>query len=221
MENVFKIIAREESVKTDNLKGLLAPFGDVEVVLDVVGDIKGLTGMTGRWRNKTTAWDTLFKDLEEEYTWVIEDDIAFNKDTISAIFNCFKSDKSDLITNWVLPRKKDPNWGWWHLTNAFKDICPSKSWISLNCICRISPTLIRRVKDFVSKHGKGLFHEILLPTLSDTRVDFRSIDKFKGFFEVNNFNWSQPAVNLDKIQGNKIYHPVKSDSKHTQICNYG
>jgi hypothetical protein len=101
MRNNFKILAREEGIKTDNLRKLLSPLGEVEIILDVEGDIEGHTGMTGRWRNSTTAWDILFKDLEEEYTWIIEDDVAFNKETIESIFNKFKFKETDLISNWI------------------------------------------------------------------------------------------------------------------------
>ena len=87
MKNLFKILTREESVKTDNLMGVLSPFGEVEVIPDVEGNLEGYTGMCGDLRpedfeTRTTAWDLLFKDLAEEYTWVIEDDVAFNKKTI-------------------------------------------------------------------------------------------------------------------------------------------
>ena len=76
MKNVFKILAREEGIKTENLKKLLSPLGEVEVILDIEGDIQGYTGMTGKWNNNTTAWDILFKDINEEHTWIIEDDVA-------------------------------------------------------------------------------------------------------------------------------------------------
>ncbi len=104
MKNVFKILARKEGVKTDNLRKLLSPFGEVEIILDVEGDVEGHTGMTGRWSDRTTAWDILFKDLEEEYTWIIEDDVAFNQQTIKSIFNEFKFEVTDLISNWIAPR---------------------------------------------------------------------------------------------------------------------
>ena len=45
MKNLFKILTREESVKTDNLMGVLSPFGEVEVIPDVEGNLEGYTGM--------------------------------------------------------------------------------------------------------------------------------------------------------------------------------
>jgi hypothetical protein len=217
MKNVFKILAREEGVKTDNLRKLLSPLGEVEIILDVEGDIEGHTGMTGRWRNSTTAWDILFKDLEEEYTWIIEDDVVFNKETIKSILNEFKFEEADLISNWISPRRLCVCWGWWSI---FDIGLPRKDhWRSLNCFCRVSPSLIRKVKEFrVSRKG-NLFHEISLPSLAETRIDFRE-KSFAGYFELNNYNWKKEVVQLDNIQEYKVYHPVKSDEKHTEICNY-
>ena len=127
MRNFFKIIARGESVKTDNLKKVLSDFGDVEVVPDIKGDLEGYTGMCGDlrlkdWETRTTAWDLLFKDLEEEYTWVIEDDVAFNQGTIKNILNRFKNNESDLISNAIYSKYEDTHWSWWHLNDNFKDI---------------------------------------------------------------------------------------------------
>jgi len=218
MKNVFKILSRQKSVKTDNLKTLLSPLGEVKVILDVEGDIGGHTGMTGRWKSNTTAWDILFKDLEEEYTWIIEDDVAFNKETIEFIFNKFKSKEVDLISNWIKHYKDCSNdWGWWTLLNDFPDVIASQTWKSLNCFCRISPNLIRKVKSFIKKHEKGLFHEILLPTLAETREDFRA-EEFKSYFDKSCYHWSQKKVLLDNIEDGRVYHPVKSDDKHKEIC---
>ena len=219
MRNNFKILAREEGIKTDNLRKLLSPLGEVEIILDVEGDIEGHTGMTGRWRNSTTAWDILFKDLEEEYTWIIEDDVAFNKETIESIFNKFKFKETDLISNWVSHRGTSVHWGWWRLIKEFSDIRASQSWKSLNCFCRVSPNVIKKTKSFIKKNKKGLFHEIILPTLAETRTDFRDTC-IASYFEPNNYHWKKKKVQLGNIQGYKVYHPVKSDEKHTEICNY-
>ena len=212
MGNLFKILAREDSVKTDNLIKVLSPFGEVEVILDVEGDLEGYTGMTGRWLNHTTAWDLLFKELAEEYTWVIEDDVAFNQETIESILDTFKSDESDLISNWIYSRIEKTRWGWWYLGRSFEE---AMLWTSLNCFCRISPTLIKKVKEHRDGHGKFLFHGILLPTLSDTRLDFKET-QFKDYF--NNFHWDKLEVDLESVSEYAVYHPVKSDDKHTEIC---
>ena len=212
MRNIFKVLTREESVKTDNLKKVLSPFGDVEIIPDIEGDLEGYTGMTGRWLEHTTAWDLLFKDLAEEYTWVIEDDIAFNQKTIKSILDSFKSDKSDLISNGIYSKSKRPNWPWWCVNYCFKD---PELWKSLNCFCRISPTLIQKVKQHRDKYGKFMFHETLFPTLSDTRLDFRKT-QFKDYF--NNFHWAESKIDLESVSKSAVYHPVKLDDKHTEIC---
>ena len=193
MGNIFKILAREDSVKTDNLIKVLSPFGEVEVILDVEGDLEGYTGMTGRWLNHTTAWDLLFKELAEEYTWVVEDDVAFNQETIENILDTFESDESDLISNWIYSRIEKTRWGWWYLGRSLEE---AMLWTSLNCFCRISPTLIKKVKEHRDGHGKFLFHEILLPTLSDTRLDFKET-QFKDYF--NNFHWDKSEVDLESV----------------------
>ena len=230
MGNLFKILTREESVKTDNLIKVLSSFGEVEVIPDIEGDLEGYTGMGGflplekklpeksrqglatSWKGNTTAWDLLFKDLTEEYTWVIEDDVAFNQKTIKSILKTLESDKSDLISNTIHPKSRRPRWGWWHLNYRFKD---SELFTSLNCFCRISPTLIKKVKQHRDEYGKFMFHEILLPTLSDTRLDFRETH-FREYF--NNFHWAESKIDLESVSEYAVYHPVKSDDKHTEIC---
>tara|TARA_B100001093_G_scaffold94971_2_gene87140 strand:+ start:2101 stop:2760 length:660 start_codon:yes stop_codon:yes gene_type:complete len=217
MKNLFKILTREESVKTDNLMGVLSPFGEVEVIPDVEGNLEGYTGMCGDLRpedfeTRTTAWDLLFKDLAEEYTWVIEDDVAFNKKTIKSILEALESDKSDLISNKIHSKNKRPRWGWWHLNYRFEDF---ELLTSLNCFCRISPTLIQKVKQHRDKYGKFMFHEMLFPILSDTKLDFM-VTHFREYF--NNFHWSESKIDLDSVSEYAVYHPVKSDRRHTDIC---
>jgi len=219
MRNFFKIIARGESVKTNNLKKVLSDFGDVEVVPDIKGDLEGYTGMCGDlrlkdWETRTTAWDLLFKDLEEEYTWVIEDDVAFNQGTIKNILNGFKNNESDLISNRIYSKHENPQWPWWHLNDNLKDV---ELWHSLNCFCRVSPSLIKKVKHYRDGHGRFTFHEMLLPSLAETRTDFRE-SHFGSYF--NNFCWNPSQINLNKVVDNKVYHPVKSDDKHSEICHY-
>lgn len=216
VKNVFKILSREEGIKTENLKNILSEFGEVEIVLDVEGDIEGYTGMTGKWKESTTAWDILFKNIEEEYVWVIEDDVAFNKNTIKNILNHYKSDTSELISNWIHPKQACVCWGWWHLKGPIEN---SKLWRSLNCFCRISPSLIRKVKQFRDAYGKFVFHEILLGSLAETKSDFARTG-FKESFLNSNFNWNEGSVKLKQLEANKVYHPVKSDEKHTEICYY-
>jgi len=230
MGNIFKVLTREESVKTDNLKKVLSPFGEVEVIPDIEGDLEGFTGMGGflpleknlpeksrhglatSWKGNTTAWDLLFRDLAEEYTWVIEDDVAFNKKTIKSILEALESDKSDLISNTLHPKSRRPRWWWWHLNYRFED---SELLSSLNCFCRISPTLIQKVMQHRDEYGKFMFHEILLPTLSDTKLDFRET-YFRHYF--NNFHWDESKIDLGSVSDYAVYHPVKSDDKHTDIC---
>ena len=230
MRNYFKILAREESVKTDNLKKVLSDFGDVEIVLDVKGNLEDYTGMGGHlpseknlpdkyredlgaiWKANTTAWDLLFKDLEEEYTWVIEDDVAFNQGTIKNILNAFKDNKSDLISTGISSKFQHPDWCWWYLNYHFKD---TELYHCLNCFCRISPSLIKKIKKHRDRHGRFLFHEILLPSLAETRTDFRE-SHFKSYFY--SFSWKR--IKLHEIMGNRVYHAVKSDDKHLEICNY-
>ncbi len=219
MRNFFKILARGESVKTDNLKKVLSDFGDVEVIPDIKGDLEGYTGMCGdirqkNWQNVTTAWDLLFKDLTEEYTWVTEDDVAFNQGTIKNILNQFKNNESDLISNEIYSKHKHPNWDWWHLNDSIKE---TELWHSLNCFCRISPNLIKKIKQHRDRHGKFTFHEMLLPSLAETRIDFRR-SHFESYF--NNFSWKPSRIDLNTVVGDKVYHPVKSDDKHLEICNY-
>jgi hypothetical protein len=230
MENIFKILTREESVKTDNLIKVLSPFGEVEVIPDVEGDLEGYTGMGGflpleknlptksrqglatSWKGNTTAWDLLFKDLSEKYTWVIEDDVALNQKTTKSILDLFKSDKSDLISNGISSKGGDPHWPWWYLNYRFKD---PELWNSLNCFCRISPTLIKKIKQHRDEYGKFLFHEILLSSLAETRIDFRET-QLKNYF--NNFHWEESEIDLRSVSKSAVYHPVKSDDKHIEIC---
>jgi hypothetical protein len=232
VRNFFKILARGESVKTDNLESVLSIFGCVEVVSDIKGDLEGYTGMGGylpseeslpnksrkdlgaTWNSNTTAWDLLFKDLTGEYTWVIEDDVAFNQGTIKNILNEFKNNESDLISNEIYSKHKHPNWDWWHLNDSIKE---TELWHSLNCFCRISPNLIKKIKQHRDRHGKFTFHEMLLPSLAETRTDFRR-SHFGSYF--NNFSWKPSRIDLNTVVGDKVYHPVKSDDKHLEICNY-
>lgn len=219
MRNFFKILTREESVETNNLRNILSNFGDVEVIPDIKGNLEGYTGMCGdirqkNWQNATTAWDLLFKGLADEYTWVIEDDVAFNHGTIKNILNGFKDNESDLVSNRIYSKHEDPQWPWWNLKDSLKDI---ELWHSLNCFCRVSPSLIKKVEQYRDRHGGFTFHEMLLPSLAETRTDFRE-SHFGSYFD--NFSCRSSEIDLDTVMVNKVYHPVKSDDKHSEICHY-
>lgn len=236
----FKILTRNINTKANNLKNVLSQFGKVDFVVDCDGDIDGFKGATGAWNGHTTAWDLLFQDdLEEEYTWVIEDDVAFNERSIEQILTRFDKEEVDLVTNWLSPMKSYKRWCWWgykfHLTDE-------EAWYGLNCICRISPSLIRKVKEYRQTHGGFMFHEIMLPSYAETRLSMSRacethqppydgpemvhVSDTQPFFEEANYHWwggiwDRDGVLQDhnNIPQDKIFHPIKDETLHTLICN--
>jgi len=217
MQHVFKILARYKNKNCSSLVKLLSPLGDVEIIEDVNGGIEGCYGMTGKWRMKTTAWDILFRDLDEKYTWIIEDDVAMSQEAINKVFNHFKDKDVDLIAKSFFSEKEYPTWGWWAVNDYFDkdELCHS-----LNCFCRISPRLIKYVKQYKKENdGVGLFHEILFPVLAGRSKESLDDGIFSDYFKESSFSWDHSKVSLSNPDVHKFYHPVKGAKKHFEICN--
>jgi hypothetical protein len=158
---------------------------------------------------RTTAWDFAFFDIDDEaYTWFIEDDVAFNPLAFRRLLETTQSDQTDLFALNIFSKEKSLDWGWWkHYSYPFSDDVLYKSF---NPLCRCSPSLIKSILEFRSRHGSFIFHEVLFSTLASTRVDMRKLPEF----DFTQFNWRNPPVSRLGYINKSFYHPVKINSFH-------
>jgi hypothetical protein len=165
------------------------------------------------WLKKSVvAWDKAFLYLNRvidevpDYVWFIEDDV-FSKDikTIDKLIkDCQKYDYH-FISNRIKDREPDSKWHWWKedLTGIRNNTS------SFNPICRLSKTLIIKILLWRLNMNRFMFHEIMFASICKdqalTLIDFNQLEEWSQF---GTFRW-RPAIDINKIEDNKIYHPVK------------
>jgi hypothetical protein len=184
---------------------------NVKIVHATDENVDGYEGMCSRGichnGKRTTAWDLAFKDISCETTWFVEDDVAFTEQAFSNLLEETSGINVDLITNKI--RRPEDDLYWSHR----KTVCHvDKRMYSFNPLCRCSPNLISKILDYRNKHGQFSFHEILLPSLAETRFDLKELKRIS--FE--QFRWNDIAIPL---MGNDVsfYHPIKTVSDYVRL----
>ena len=160
---------------------------------------------------KTISWDKAlyyFSKINTSYiyVWFIEDDVYIpNQESLTKIDNKYSS---DLICN-KFDTNSDGKEGWhWGQAEPYFEL----PWAGgLQCICRLSNRLLSRIKDFVDKHKKLTFIEVLFTTLvlqNDYSYicpdEFINIDCCK-------------THNISEIDPSGIYHPIKNIENHKSL----
>ena len=162
-----------------------------------------------------TAWDKAlyyFSVINEnyDYVWFIEDDVYIpNKKILMDIDSKYTS--TDLLCN-IYTINEDGNmntWPFWDTAQHYFEL----PWVSgLQCICRMSNKLLKKIKDFADEKHELTFLEVLFPTLAhQNNLSYLKPEEFKNVIYSQNYN------NLDEIDANNIYHPMKIMNHHDEV----
>jgi len=164
--------------------------------------------------NKPLAWDKAmfyFCDINTSYEkiWLIEDDVFFlNEKVIENIDN--KYPNSDLLVpSHILNHSGElDSWQFWFCAKETINL----PWAhSMSCACRVSNTLLRKIKEYVDHNKKLFFHELMFNTLSEQNQLIIDTPCELGTVQYNT-EW-----NLDNLNLNNIYHPIKDYVKQLNI----
>jgi len=158
-----------------------------------------------------------FNKINNNYShiWFCEDDVLLNnKDMLISIDKKYKN--IDFIVPGMEINTKgtsDKRWMHWNKTENFLPL-PWAHWII--CLCRISKNLMKKVDEFVIKHGKLNYKEFLFHTLAlhnnmniEIPVELKESIKFLNVWTPSNIT--------PNITYNPIYHPVKDINYHEYI----
>lgn len=163
-----------------------------------------------------------------DFYWIIEYDVRFTGKW-SYLFNSFEKNKSDFLTAHIKSYNEEPEWPWWDLEHTFTEIPLSERWRSFNPIFRISKRAMTFLHDKFISGWKG-HNEVLLITLlkhngfsvgdfnyqplaEDKMVDFYSSRANKQGKLLVGSHRHKPPMTKPGFRKNKIYHPVKEDSR--------
>lgn len=162
---------------------------------------------------KFSSWDraTFWAYTQKfEKAWFIEDDVNWTSNSIlKFLIKSYSNNNAGLIASYIpgyTPQNID-NWNHW---NTLYGYFPKKLWrASFNVISRISYKTLQGLYNFASKHHKLIFHETLLPTI--TNITGQTIEYINNPFTL--IKW-RPVFNETNIKpyiynGFRIFHPVK------------
>jgi hypothetical protein len=146
-----------------------------------------------------------------DYIWFIEDDVFIN--SVNNLINLDnKYPKSDLIVkaNNIYLEGDESKWSHWLQVNDTLKLPWSMSMI---CICRLSKELLLKINDYTKIYKKLNFIEFLFNTLA---LHNNLIISNPTEFDPITFrkDW-----NINNINKNNLYHPIKNISDHEYIRN--
>jgi hypothetical protein len=164
-------------------------------------------------KKDVTAWDKAlyyFATINKSYehVWFCEDDVFIpDMNLLTQIDN--KYNNVDLICKEHIINNKglDIEDGWPHWHTATKTF--NLPWAhSMQCICRMSKTLLSKINDYVIKNKKLEFLETLFSTLAHQHK--LNIENPR---ELNKITW-RDVFDYDTLDTNFIYHPMKNIDDH-------
>jgi len=176
---------------------------------------EGFFGLT-KMVKQPSAWDKAFYFLHNnlflldsfDYFFFVEDDVySKNAQALYNFCNSCEQYDQDLISREIYFKKENPYWHWWSRDKSYEQF--NNHIRSFNPLCRLSKNLIKDILVYREKHKKFIFHEILFPCLCvDLEMKYLDMDKIKEKEFIGKFVW-RPIIDVNFIQDEKIYHPVK------------
>jgi hypothetical protein len=167
------------------------------------------------------SWDKalyLIGEIKKEYEhiWLIEDDVfLYDENVLKNIDK--KYEKLDLLSafNHINHANVIDSWNqWWnHWVNIYDKI--DLPWAhSMVCACRISRTLLNKIIEYKNKKGQLFFIEAMFNTIS-----LHENLSIANPIELNTIHW-KTDWELNKLDMNKLYHPIKEFEDHKKIRNH-
>jgi hypothetical protein len=215
---VFYILTRSlPDRRVDSLYDNLSQFGETVVIRDTEEEkIEGYYNSCSSNHKPTTAWDIFFRDcIKTDDAWVFEDDVAASMFAIDNLLSKTSGLHHEVLTNRIEYYSQNPDWYWGFICD---DIPVRSRWISLNCCCFMRSRLLNRIEDFRKFYSKYTFHEAMIPSVAKSRLDLAPLFDYKIFGFPTYTHRNDIKINKNRIDRQKIYHPIKDFDLHAYIC---
>jgi len=167
------------------------------------------------------SWDKalyLMGEIKKEYEhiWLIEDDVFLYDENVLKNIDA-KYDNQDLLSAFhhINYANNVDNWNqWWnHWVNIYDKI--DLPWAhSMVCACRISRTLLTKIIEYKNTKGQLFFIEAMFNTIS-----LHEKLLIANPIELDTIHW-KTDWKLNKLDMNKLYHPIKDIKDHKKIRDY-
>lgn len=165
------------------------------------------------------SWDKAmyyFSHIEMQYEnmWFFEDDVfLFSEAVLLKIDEKYKN--CHLLTRSHTIKYENNLEGWWHWNQVMSNI--DLPWAySLICICRVSSTLLEKVRDYANNKKHIFFIEALLNTLAiHHNLDVGTPPQF-----ITVVQGDIPPIEITHDKMFSVFHPYKIVEKHPEIRNY-
>jgi hypothetical protein len=192
---------------------------------------EGYTNMNYWVPKNPSAWDKAMYyfckiDPSYDYVWFLEDDVFVS--SIQAISNMDKNySEGDLLCKENIINLDGHTDGWTHWAQVL-DRHPLPWYISMICACRVSKSLLQKIKEYVDNNHRLFFLEIMLNTIAMhnglTVVNPIELQKIMASSEVGKrvrrykhgkYTWVQQSI--DNVQPDYFYHPMKDFALHDKF----
>lgn len=163
------------------------------------------------------AWDKIFYYIysnnllcKYKYFYFIEDDVyAKNINYFYDLIIDWQKYNVDFITKNIISKNNSPYWSFWRMYPSLSFSNPHKS---LNCLCRLSSSLVDLIINYAITNRTFIFQEILFASLC---VEYKLTNiEYTKLYNQNKYLakivWSNKSLNKKDIESQKIYHPEKN-----------
>jgi len=144
-----------------------------------------------------------------EYIWFMEDDVYFyDENTLATIDK--KYENIDLLCNSSFEEANLHEW-LWHMIQINFD---PPYFCGMMCIVRFSHEMMQSIKDYATKYNTLCFLEACYPTIA-VKYNLTYIKSPEEFLSVTH----RDSHNIDALNKNYLYHPVKNINQHIEARN--
>ena len=157
----------------------------------------------------TVSWDKALyyfaeKNIDAANVWMIEEDVFIpNVSLLSSIDAKYPA--ADLIVKQNVRDDEDPDFLWWHDADGYLE---KPLYRSLVCATRLSRRLLNSIREFVKKHKRLIFIEILFNTLA-----VKQGLKIVMPEELSTIIWRHEWT-ADTVDDKHLFHPIKDVDQH-------
>ena len=146
-----------------------------------------------------------------DYVWLIEDDVLIPN--INTIYNIdVKYTEDDLLSKGNIKASNEEDLNSWHWNKIKNDIHLNLPWYSsMICVIRVSKFLLDKISIYAKTNNRLFMDEALFNTIAmHYKLNIINPEELKYITFSDTFD-------IETINENNLYHPIKDLSIHTKI----
>jgi len=165
--------------------------------------------MTGSGWDKALFFTSVIKNNEYNHVWICEEDVFFyDENTLKRIDKKYVD--HDILCNSSFEDGKLNEWMW----DSIDIQLDPPYFCGMMCCCRFSQKMLEKLANYAEKNKTLFFLEALFPTIAK-KNNLKYFVNPEEFLSIT----YRKQFDIDDIDCNKLYHPVKNIENHVILRN--